>query len=140
MSLPTKMRVVLADPKYTRKNTDVVELALERLNVHAPSSFVDFYKTFTGPFWSNSLGVELGDLVEDRDSVECLSQECRRLFMFPDRFLVLTPLSSGGTIHVLDTEADAVYVVDLEGGEELLRRGQLEARWSSFCDFLEAYF
>lgn len=140
MSLPTKIGVVLADPRYTRKNVDVVDLALERLSVHASSSFVDFYKTFTGPFWSDSLGIELADLVEDCNSVESLSQECRRVFVFPDRFLVLTPLSSGGTIHVLDTEADSVYVVDLEGGEELLKDGQLEPRWRSFCDFLEAYF
>lgn len=54
--------------------------------------------------------------------------------------LVLTDLSAGDTVHVLDAESDQVFVVDFEGGEELLLTGQLEPQWMTFTDFIQAYF
>jgi hypothetical protein len=43
-------------------------------------------------------------------------------------------------VHVLDCESDEVFVVDFEGGDELLRTGRLAPQWRTFYEFLAEYF
>jgi hypothetical protein len=140
MSIPATVYSALSNDRYRRHDPSVVHDALSRLGVCAGHSFVEFYQTFRGPFWGMRLGIELADLVDDRDNVESLTRECRNQFAFPRKYLVLTALSPGGTIHVLDADTDHVYVVDFEGGDGLLKSGQLEPEWKSFQEFLCAYF
>jgi hypothetical protein len=47
---------------------------------------------------------------------------------------------SANAVLVLDTVTDKVYIVNFEGGDELLLTGELKETWSSFFDFLKAYF
>lgn len=53
--------------------------------------------------------------------------------------LVLSEMSANAVL-VLDTVTDKVYIVNFEGGDELLFKGELKETWSSFFDFLKAYF
>ncbi len=139
MSLPAKWLSKLSDPVYRRTDPAQVQAALTRLGVSPSDRFVEFYTHFRGPFWSDDIGVQLADMVEDEESIESLTNDCRATFGFPHKFLVLTPLSAGVTVHVLDTETDKVYVVDFEGGERLLIDGELDHTWNSFSDFLDEY-
>lgn len=43
-------------------------------------------------------------------------------------------------VVVLDTETNKVYRVNFEGGDELLRRGELNETWKDFNSFLKEYF
>ena len=43
-------------------------------------------------------------------------------------------------VIVLDSETDKVYRVNFEGGDELLKSGNLSEEWSSFIAFLKEYF
>lgn len=139
MSLPDNIVKALRDPTFHRPCNNVEEVLI-RLNVTPSSVFREFYGTYVGPFWSDFLAIELADIIEDESSIETLTEQCRSQFGFPKRMLVLTPLSAGGTVHVLDTESDEVFVVDFEGGESLLVKGELEARWATFRGFLQDYF
>ena len=51
--------------------------------------------------------------------------------------MVLSEMSANAVL-VLDTVTD--NIVNFEGGDELLLRGELKETWSSFFDFLKAYF
>lgn len=139
MSLPDNVIQALNDPTFHRKSNDV-ETVLDRLEVTPSSEFTEFFRTYIGPFWSDSLGIELADIVDDESNIETLTEQCRSQFQFPKRMLVLTQLSAGATVHVLDTDSDEVFVVDFEGGEDLLAKGELEPRWATFGDFLQEYF
>ncbi|QDT27585.1 hypothetical protein Pan153_17890 [Gimesia panareensis] len=139
MSLPDKVVNALSDPAYHRQGNNI-EAVLGHLDVTPSSEFTEFYSTYFGPFWSNSLGIELADIREDECNIGTLTEQCRSQYGFPERMLVLTQLSPGGTVHVLDTESDEVFVVDFEGGEDLLIKGELEPRWETFSDFLQDYF
>lgn len=139
MSLPDKVVNALSDPAYHRQ-VDDIEVVLGQLDVTPSSEFTEFYRTYIGPFWSDSLGIELADIIDDECNIGALTEQCRSQYRFPERMLVLTQLSPGGTVHVLDTESDEVLVVDFEGGEDLLVKGELEPRWDTFSDFLQDYF
>jgi len=58
---------------------------------------------------------------------------------FPKQYLVLSEMSANAVL-VLDTVTDKIYIVNFEGGDELLLKGELKETWSSFFDFLKAYF
>ena len=139
MSLPDNVANALSDPTFHRQD-DNADAVLSRLDVAPSSEFTEFYRTYIGPFWSDSLGIELADIVDDESNIETLTEQCRSQFGFPKQMLVLTQLSAGATVHVLDTESDEVFVVDFEGGEDLLVKGELEPRWASFSEFLQDYF
>ena len=47
---------------------------------------------------------------------------------------------SANEVIVLDSDTDKVYRVNFEGGDELLKNGELQEEWSSFTDFLKEYF
>lgn len=139
MSLPDNVVNALSDPTFHRQDDDA-DAVLGRLDVTPSSEFTEFYRTYIGPFWSDSLGIELADIVDDESNIETLTEQCRSQFGFPKRMLVLTQFSAGATVHVLDTKSDEVFVVDFEGGEDLLVKGELEPRWASFSEFLQDYF
>lgn len=140
MSLPDSIIDELKDPVYRRSNAQLVGAALERLGVTPSPEFCEFYQAYEGPFWSETLGIEVVDLIANEDSIEALTQLCRSRYNFPPQVLVLTQLCAGGTVHVLDTRSDQVLVVDFEGGHRLLAEGTLEADWPSFAVFLAVYF
>lgn len=128
----------LADPIYARRNPDKVDTVL--IDLGATNDVLrNFLRQYEGPFWSESLGLELLDIYEGNDSIRSVTGVCRQRFGFPDRLLVLTQLSAGQVL-VLDTVSDEVYEVDFEGGERLLLAGELEPRWDTFRSFLAEYF
>jgi hypothetical protein len=47
---------------------------------------------------------------------------------------------TGNAILVLDTLTDHVYVVNFEGGDEKLHKGELKPSWLTFHEFLATYF
>lgn len=139
MSLPENVSRSLSAQTFQRTGGDI-EAALGRLGVTPSSTFIDFYKRYIGPFWSDKLGIEVADLVDDEGNVEALTLQCRRQYGFPQSILVLTELSSGGTVHALDTDSDSVFVVDFEGGDEALRNHELAPSWPTFAAFLQDCF
>jgi hypothetical protein len=124
---------------YTRDDSSVVSEELEKLGVSPSSFFIDFYRNFEGPFWSEKLGFELLDIEEDSPNISDVTAECRETFNFPKKYLALCELSVG-QIFVLDCETDSVFAVNFEGEEERLVKGELEPRWASFKGFIESYF
>ncbi|MFX3628852.1 MAG: hypothetical protein ACE3JR_05815 [Ectobacillus sp.] len=47
------------------------------------------------------------------------------------------PFELPNAVLVLDTVTDKVYIVNFEGGDELLLKGELKETWSSFFDFIQ---
>lgn len=139
MDIIEKLREVLGVDTYARKDKKAVTQAFRRLNVNVPGSVIQFFNNFAGPFWEETLGMELLDIVDDDVNIEFMTNECRRVHSFPDCFLVLTEMCAD-EILVLNTENDKVYRVDFEGGHEDLLNDKLNAEWSSFEAFLIEYF
>lgn len=139
MDFINKFEDLLKEDTYQRNDPDVVDQAINRLNVNAPESFILFYKRFEGPFWEETLGMELLDLVESNDNIESLTCVCREEYSFPDNYLVLTEMNANEVI-VLDASSDKVFRVDFEGGDEKLKSGKLNPEWNSFEEFLMCYF
>lgn len=79
------------------------------------------------------------DIVAEENNIQVYTNISRKEHDFPNNYLVLSEMSANAVI-VLDTITDNVYIVNFEGGDELLLRGDLEASWKSFYDFLKAYF
>ena len=129
----------LSDATYHRNDSSRVHEALEALGVSPSSFFVGFFSAYKGPFWSEKLGFELLDLIEDSPNIVEVTQACRQGFSFSDKYLALCELSAG-QVFVLDCESDGVYAVNFEGGETLLKDGKLEIRWKNFKGFIENYF
>ncbi|MEZ6048281.1 MAG: hypothetical protein R3C11_22445 [Planctomycetaceae bacterium] len=55
MNIPTAVTEALRDPVYARETMEA-EAALQRLGVNPSPAFVEFYNTYSGPFWSETLG------------------------------------------------------------------------------------
>lgn len=139
MDIIENLREVLDADTYVRKDKKTVMQAFQRLNVNVPELVAEFFNNFAGPFWEETLGMELLDIVDDDVNIEYMTNECRRVHFFPDQFLVLTEMCAE-EILVLDTVNDKVYRVDFEGGHEDLLNDKLNAEWSSFEAFLIEYF
>ena len=129
----------VSDDRYVRKDKDEVIQAFQRLDVQVPELFEEFFLNFIGPFWSEIIGMEFFDIVDDIYNIESETNVCREVHSFPKQYLVLTQIIAM-EILVLNTLNDKVYRVDFEGGDEALRNGQLEATWESFEEFLIEYF
>lgn len=134
-----KLKQILDENVYERKEKAEVKNAFHRLNVKASESLEQFYMNFAGPFWKETLGVELLDMVEDDVNVESMTMECRNIHKFPEQYLVLTQLCAN-EVMVWNSSNDKVYRVDFEGGDTKLLNGQLEPEWESFEDFINTYF
>lgn len=139
IDLPESVKNELSDSAYDRADPEEVSRALEMFGVNPPVFFVDFYKKYEGPFWSEKLGYELLDLVEDCPNIVGHTKLCREQYEFPNQYLVLTEITTG-QVAVLNAETDQVFEVDFEGGDVLLKKGELEPRWNSFKEFVVDYF
>ena len=54
---------VLSDTIYLRDDTEVVIKAIKELDVSPSEDFIQFYTKYAGPFWEESLGIELMDII-----------------------------------------------------------------------------
>ena len=109
------------------------------MDISPSEEFIQFYTTYAGPFWEEALGIELMDIIEDNNNILKSTNICREEHGFNKKYLVLTEMSANELI-VLDSDTDKVYRVNFEGGDELLKNGELQEEWSSFTDFLKEYF
>ena len=130
---------VLSDEIYIRTNKEEVSRVLSKLNVKPSKDFIEFYSKYEGPFWEETLGLELMDIIEDNNNIFKATNICREEYGFENKYLVLTEMSVNEVV-VLDTETNKVYRVNFEGGDELLRRGELNETWKDFNSFLKEYF
>ena len=129
----------LSDDVYIRANKEDVLKAISELNVHPSEDFIQFYTLFAGPFWDENMGIELLDIIDDHNNICSSTYICRNEYGFDDKYLVLSEMNTSEVI-VLDSETDKVYRVNFEGGDELLKSGNLSEEWSSFIAFLKEYF
>lgn len=137
--LPNGLEEVLIDTIYLRNNKDEVINAIKELDISPSKEFIQFYTTYAGPFWEETLGVELMDMIEDSNNIVKSTNICRDEYGFNRKYLILTEMSANEVI-VLDSDTDKVYRVNFEAGDELLKKGELHEKWSSFSDFLKEYF
>ncbi len=137
--LPNRLDEVLGEEMYKREERNLVKDALIRLDVDASDTFQEFYNQYAGPFWEEFVPFELLDMVDEENNIESSTLISRKEHGFPKQYLVLSEMSANA-ILVLDTITDKVYIVNFEGGDELLLKGELKASWSSFSEFLKVYF
>jgi len=137
--LPEGLDKVLGEEIYKREDCNSVQDALIRLDVNVSNTFQEFYIQYAGPFWEEHVPFELLDIVDEENNIESYTLISRKEYRFPKQYLVLSEMSANA-ILVLDTVTDKVYVVNFEGGDELLLNGELKETWLSFFDFLKVYF
>lgn len=137
--LPNGLEEVLSDGIYLRNDKNEVIKAIKELDVNPSKEFIEFYTTYAGPFWEETLGVELMDMIQDNNNIVKSTNICRNEYGFNKKYLVLTEMSVNEVI-VLDSDTDKMYRVNFEGGDELLKKGELHEKWSSFSEFLKEYF
>ncbi|MFP3666399.1 SMI1/KNR4 family protein [Priestia sp. SIMBA_032] len=137
--LPDKLNQALEGEIYIREGKTAVKDALARLEVKVSQTFTEFYNRYAGPFWEEYVPFELLDLVDQENNIEAYTLICRREYGFPKQYLILSEISANAAL-VLDALTDSVYIVNFEGGDELLLKGELEATWPTFSDFLKSYF
>lgn len=139
MDLINRLKECLDENIYKRDNKDEVMQTFKRLGVNASDIVIQFYRNFAGPFWEESIGFELLDIIDDKPNVESATLICREEFTFPSKYLILTELTTNEII-VLDSESDKLYKVDFEGADEALLAGTLKETWANFEEFLREYF
>ncbi|MGG3193085.1 SMI1/KNR4 family protein [Priestia aryabhattai] len=137
--LPDKLNQALEEKIYIREDKTLVKDALARLEVKVSQTFIEFYNRYAGPFWEEYVPFELLDLVDEENNIEAYTLICRKEYGFPKQYLILSEISANAVL-VLDTLTDNVYIVNFEGGDGLLLKGELEATWPTFSDFLKSYF
>lgn len=138
-TLPDRLNEILGEQIYKRENSNLVQAALIRLGVETSGAFLEFYKNYAGPFWEEYVPFVLLDLIDEENNIESYTMLSRKEHSLPKQYLVLSEMSAN-TVIMLDTVTDEVYLVHFEGGDELLIKGELKESWSSFFDFLQAYF
>lgn len=139
MAILESVKRKLSDDLWKRPRESDVDKALATFDLDPTSEFAEFFKTYWGPFSSHAVGYELLDLVEQEESVVSNTETVRKEFGFPNRFIVVSPLT-GLSVLVYDTESGNVFDVDFEGGDELLLEGKLSPRWNTWNDFISDYF
>ena len=139
MDVIGRLKKILDKSTYARTDKNEVIQTLKRLDVKVPKLFEDFFLEFAGPFWEEKIGMEFLDIVDDKVNIESVTNECRRVHLFPKQYLVLTEMVASEVI-VLNTLNNKIYRVDFEGGDEALLSEQLEAEWENFEQFLIEYF
>jgi hypothetical protein len=137
--IPEGIATELSAPSYRRLDVARARGALEQLGVHDEST-LEFFEKYRGPFWSETLYYALLDPCEGSQTIPSMTRLLQTRFDLPPSAIVLTQLSAGEQVVVLDRESDQLYVIDVERGHKQLIRGALPPRWSSFSDFLEDYF
>ena len=139
MDIINRLKTILDSSTYARADKSKVLRAFERLDVEVSKLVEEFFLNFAGPFWEETLGMEFLDIVDDKVNIESVTNECRKVHLFPKKYLVLTQMAANEVI-VLNTLNDKVYRVDFEGGDEALRNEQLKEEWEDFEHFLITYF
>jgi len=126
---------------FRRSAVHEAATGLDRLGVSKDSQLGSFFLRYAGPLASPNTGFELLDLVGEKGqhSVESSTSLVRSRLGWPDRYLVLTSFVAGGAM-VYDIPTEQVYDVDFEGGDALLKNGQLDPRYPSFVEFLRFFF
>ncbi|MBU3154424.1 SMI1/KNR4 family protein [Clostridium estertheticum] len=137
--LPKGLRNVLSNDIYLREDKKAVFTALKELGIKPSNEFIEFYTSYSGPFWEETLGVELMDIIEENNNIFTYTNICREQYGFDNKYVILTEMSVNEVI-VLDSETDKLYRVNFEGGDELLKKGKLNEEWNSFNNFLKEYF
>ncbi|WP_231607290.1 SMI1/KNR4 family protein [Fictibacillus sp. 18YEL24] len=120
---------------YQRGDKNQVHDSLLKLGTEPSDIFKSFYYKYEGPFWEENVPFELLDITE----VESFTQIARNEHNFSKHYLVLSEMSANSVL-VLNALNDHVYIVDFEGGDEKLIRGELKPTWLTFYEFLQAYF
>ena len=138
-NLSENLKSKLDDNIYSRNSKDDVINAIKELGVYPSKEFIQFYSTYSGPFFEETLGLELMDIVEDKNNIFTSTIICRDKFEFDKKYLILTEISANEVI-VLNSETDKVYRVNFEGSEEKLKNGKLQETWKNFSGFLKEYF
>ncbi len=139
MDIISRLKNILDKSTYARADKNEVIQTFKRLDVKVSKSVEEFFLEFAGPFWEEKLGMEFLDIVDDEVNIESVTNECRKVHLFPKQYLVLTEMAANEVL-VLNTLNDKIYRVDFEGGDEALLNERLEAEWESFEQFLTAYF
>jgi len=67
--LPKGLEKVLSDDIYLREEKKVVDMAIEGLGIKPSEGFITFYTTYSGPFWEETLGLELMDIIEQNNNI-----------------------------------------------------------------------
>lgn len=137
--LPERLKEVLGEKIYKREDSNLAKDALIRLDVNASEAFQEFYIRYEGPFWEEYVPFELLDLTDGENNIESYTYISREKLNFPKQYLILSEMSANAVL-VIDTITDKVYIVNFEGGDELLLKGHLKENWATFYDFLKAYF
>lgn len=138
--LPERLKVLLGESMYKRKDLFEVGVAIKDLEVSPSKTFLEFYERYEGPFWEGNTGFELLDIVEDEErNIGVYTRIARKEHGFKNSLLVLSEMTALAVL-VLDTLNDKVYKVNFEGGQRKLLQGKLEPDWPSFYDFLFDYF
>lgn len=137
--LPDKLDEILGEEIYKREDENSVGETLKRLGVDVSDTFKEFYNHYAGPFWEEYVPFELLDIADDENNIESYTLITRKEYGFPIKYLVLSEMSANAVL-VFDTVTDKVYTVNFEGGDELFLRGELNETWSTFYEFLKAYF
>ncbi|MGG2134683.1 SMI1/KNR4 family protein [Bacillus sp. S2(2024)] len=137
--LPDKLDQVLREDIYKREGKNKVKETLTSLSVEVSDTFSDFYHRYAGPFWEEHVPYELLDIVDEENNIESYTIIARKEHGFPKKYLVLSEMSANAVL-VLDSITDKVYLVNFEGGDELLLSGELKETWSTFYAFLKEYF
>jgi hypothetical protein len=137
--IPEGIDTELASPTYRRLDVERVRSALEQLGVRDESA-LEFFEKYRGPFWSETLYFALLDPCEGSQTISSMTKLLQTRFGLPKSAIVLTQLSAGEQVVVLDSEDARIYVIDVDRGHRQLIRGAMPPRWRSFRDFLEEYF
>jgi hypothetical protein len=139
MTIPDKVEQRLSDSLWKRPDEERLDAALASLGIVGTDDFAQFFRRFWGPFRSDSIGHELLDVIEQDESILSNTKTARQELGLPERFVVVSTLN-GLSVLVYDAQSGLVYDVDFEGGDELLKAGQLPPRWRSWNDFVSDYF
>ena len=138
-SIPEGIATELGAPSYRRLDVARARCTLEELGVRDEFT-LEFFETYRGPFWSETLYFALLDPCEGSQTIPSMTHRLQARTGLPPSAIVLTALSAADQVVVLDSKDDRIYVVDVERGHSQLIRGTLPPRWASFRDFLEEYF
>jgi hypothetical protein len=138
-SIPEGIATELRAPSYRRLDVARAQNALEELGVRDEFT-LEFFETYRGPFWSETLYFALLDPCEGAQTISSMTQRLQARAGLPPSAIVLTALSAGEQVVVLDCEKDTLHVIDVDRGHRPTIRGALPPRWPSFRDFLEEYF
>ena len=103
--LPRGLEEILSDTIYLRSNKEDIVKAIKELDIIPSEEFIEFYTRYEGPFWEETLGIELMDIIEDSNNIFKSTNICRNEYGFGKEYLVLTEMSANEVL-VLNSKTD----------------------------------